>query len=153
MPAKAFLDTNILIYAFSDRDFRQNIALDLLQAGGVVGVETLNEFVNVVTRKLKTPWPEAMLWLETIEGLCPPAIPMTLSVHHRGLQIAQAHGYPLYDSLMLATAMEASCTVFYSEDMHHGHVVEDLAIRNPFISAQSKPVQTPTPKRRRQARH
>ena len=132
MPVKPFFDTNVLIYAFSAADPRRPIALDLLLAGGTVGVQTLNEFVNVATRKLKTPWPEAMLWLETVEKLCPPAIPMTLSVHRRGLRIAEDYGYHLYDSLMLAAALEASCTIFYSEDMHDGQAVESLTIRNPF---------------------
>jgi len=52
MPDKAFFDTNILLYAFSARDSRQNVALDLLLAGGTIGVQTLNEFVNVITGKL-----------------------------------------------------------------------------------------------------
>jgi len=132
MPDKAFFDTNILVYAFSDGDPRQIVALDLLLVGGAVGVQTLNEFVNVVTGKLKTPWPDAMLRLEVIQKLCEPAIPMTLNVHNRGLRIAQARGYHIYDSLMLAAALEASCTVFYSEDMHDGQAIESLTIRNPF---------------------
>jgi predicted nucleic acid-binding protein len=132
MPDKAFFDTNVLVYAFSDRDPRRDIALGLLLAGGTIGVQTLNEFVNVVTGKLKMPWPDAILRLETIQKLCQPAIPMTLSVHRRGLDIAQASGYHIYDSLMLAAALEASCTVFYSEDMHDGQAIENLTIRNPF---------------------
>jgi predicted nucleic acid-binding protein len=132
MPDKAFFDTNILVYAFSDGDPRQIVALDLLLVGGAVGVQTLNEFINVATGKLKTPWPDAMLRLETIQKLCEPAIPLTLKVHRRGLAIAQASGYHIYDSLMLAAALEASCTVFYSEDMHDGQAIESLAIRNPF---------------------
>jgi predicted nucleic acid-binding protein len=106
--------------------------LGLLLAGGTIGVQTLNEFVNVITGKLKMPWPDAMLRLETIQKLCEPAIPMTLGVHRRGLDIAQASGYHIYDSLMLAAALEASCTVFYSEDMHDGQAIENLTIRNPF---------------------
>ncbi len=57
---------------------------------------------------------------------------MTLNVHRRGLRIAQASGYHIYGSLMLAAALEASCTVFYSEDMHHGQTIDTLTIRNPF---------------------
>ncbi len=51
--ARPFFDTNILIYTFSDGDHRQGTALDLLLAGGLVGVQTLNELVNVFTGKLK----------------------------------------------------------------------------------------------------
>jgi len=132
MPDRAFFDTNILVYAFSGGDRRQSAALDLLLAGGTIGVQTLNEFARVVAGKLGTPWRDVILRLQTIQQLCEPAIPLTLAVHQRGLRIAQAHGYHIYDALMLAAALEASCTVFYSEDMHDGHVVGGMTIRNPF---------------------
>ena len=98
----------------------------------LIGVQTLNEFARVVAGKLGTPWRDVILRLQTIQQLCEPAIPLTLAVHQRGLRIAQAHGYHIYDALMLAAALEASCTVFYSEDMHDGHVVGGMTIRNPF---------------------
>lgn len=132
MPDKAFLDTNILVYAFAAGDPRQGTALDLLLAGGVVGVQTLNEFVSVLAGKLKTPWAETLARLETVEQLCTVPVALTLSVHRRGLKIAQAHGFRFYDSLMLAAALEASCSVFYSEDLQDGKLVEGLRIRNPF---------------------
>jgi len=135
MPDKAFFDTNILIYAFSVGDPRRSLALDLLLAGGTVSVQTLNEFVNVVRGKMKVDWLEVLVWLDTVTKLCPPPIPVTLAVHHRGLEIAQACGYHIYDSLMLAAALEASCTVFYSEDMQDGHAIDGLTIRNPFTPA------------------
>lgn len=137
MPDRAFFDTNILVYAFSGGDRRQATALKLLLSGGTVGVQTLNEFVNVATQKLRTPWPEAVLWLQTIQQLCPSAIPVTMSVHHEALRIAQTCGYHIYDALMLAAAREASCTVFYSEDMQHGHTLDGLRIQNPFVQANS----------------
>ncbi len=129
---RAFFDTNILIYAFSDGDPRRNAALDLLLAGGLVGVQTLNEFVNVERNKLKLSWSVTLDRLRVIEQLCPPPIPLTAATHGRGLQIAQGFGYRIYDSLMLAAAVEASCTVFYSEDLHEGQAIGDLTIRNPF---------------------
>jgi len=129
---KAFFDTNILIYAFSDGDSRQSIALDLLLAGGTVGVQALNEFANVVTRKMKIPWTDALMWLDAIRKLCPPPVPLNMEIHHRGLQITQACGYHIYDSLMLAAALESSCTIFYSEDMHDGQIIDTLTIKNPF---------------------
>jgi predicted nucleic acid-binding protein len=133
MPAvRAFLDTNILIYAFSLKDPRTAIAEELLIGGGTIGIQTLNEFISVENGKLKQPWRVVLGWLSIIERLCPPPIAVTAEVHHRGLEIAQSSGYHIYDSLMLAAAHEASCTVFYSEDMHDGHIIGSLTIRNPF---------------------
>jgi predicted nucleic acid-binding protein len=132
MPDKAFLDTNILVYAFSLNDSRKKAAEDLMVRGGTVGIQTLNEFVNVERYKLKVSWAGILDWLRIIDKLCPAPVPLTAATHNRGLQIAQASGYHLCDSLMLAAAIEASCTIFYSEDMHDGQAVEGLTIRNPF---------------------
>ena len=129
---RAFFDTNILIYAFSAGDGRQKTALDLLLAGGTVSVQTLNEFANVVRGKMMVPWREALVWLDTVGKLCDPPIPVTESVHRRGLQIAQITGYHIYDSLMLSAAMEAECRLFYSEDLQDGQITESLTVRNPF---------------------
>jgi predicted nucleic acid-binding protein len=56
MNAKAFLDTNIIIYAFSSNDPRRDKAEALLHAGGIISVQVLNEFVNVshVVRSIAT---------------------------------------------------------------------------------------------------
>jgi predicted nucleic acid-binding protein len=52
---KAFLDTNVLIYAFAKDDPPTNTAETLLATGGgVVGVLTPNWFVAVAVRKLAT---------------------------------------------------------------------------------------------------
>ena len=37
-----------------------------------------------------------------------------------------------WDSLILATAMAANCSVVYSEDMQHGLKIGNLSIINPF---------------------
>ncbi len=58
MSAKAFIDTNILIYAFALDDPRSEKAEALLSAGGTISVQVLNEFVNVSRRKLRRDWNE-----------------------------------------------------------------------------------------------
>jgi predicted nucleic acid-binding protein len=130
---RAFFDTNILVYAFSEDDSRREKARSLLMTGGTVGVQTLNEFVNTQRGKAKLPWPDISIRLRLISELCLPPIALTQRVHMLGLEIAQSTGYHIYDSLMLAAAMEADCTVFYSEDLQDGQTIEGLTIRNPFV--------------------
>jgi predicted nucleic acid-binding protein len=130
---RAFLDTNVLVYAFGADDPRKPIAEQLIVRGGVIAVQTLNEFVNVERGRLKRAWPDVLYRLDVIESCFPPPIPMTHTIHYRALEIAQRYGYHVYDSMMLAAAIEASCTVFYTEDMHDGHSVDGLKIRNPFV--------------------
>ena len=130
---RAFFDTNVLIYAFALNDPRSDAAENLLARGGVVAVQTLNEFVAVAQRKLSMPWKEVLDALDAILVLCPKPVPLTLQVHQKGLQIARQHRYRIYDSLMIAAALQAACHTFFSEDMRHGQVIDTLTIRNPFL--------------------
>src|SRR2546427_13224120 len=63
---KAFFDTNVLIYAFAKDDPRTEAAETLLDKGGAVGVQVLNEFVAVAVGKLAMPWDEVLEALSAI---------------------------------------------------------------------------------------
>ena len=58
MPAKPFFDTNVIVYAFTSDDPRREEADALMQAGGVISVQVLNELVNVRRRKQGRGWAE-----------------------------------------------------------------------------------------------
>ncbi len=132
MPAKAFLDTNILIYAVV-RDERSTQAEKLLAGGGVVSVQVLNEFTSVARRKLKMPWPQVTDALDAIRVLCPEPVAISVETHEAALEIAQKHRYEIYDALVIAAALQAKCAILYSEDLHHGQVIGGrLEVRNPF---------------------
>jgi len=48
-------------------------------------------------------------------------------------KLREKYKYSYWDSLILASALESSCSIIYSEDMQHGQVIEDnLKIINPF---------------------
>lgn len=130
----AFFDTNILIYALEAGDPRSPIAQQLLSQGGIVSVQSLNEFVAVARRKLRSPWPKIAESLTAIQTLCPSPTPITVATHVKGVQIAERYGYRIYDSLLIASALEAGCKVLYSEDLRNGQVIEGLRIENPFPS-------------------
>jgi predicted nucleic acid-binding protein len=51
MPVE-FLDTDVLVYAFTD-DPKGRRAQELLSKGCVISVQILNEFTNVASRKLR----------------------------------------------------------------------------------------------------
>lgn len=136
MSGRVFFDTTILIYAISDiseGDARAEVAANLLSAGGSLNVQVLNEFAAVAKRKLKMSWPEIVEALDAVCALCGPAIPLTIETHEAALRIAARYGYQIYDSLILAAALEAGCTVLYSEDMQDGQKIDSLTIRNPFL--------------------
>jgi predicted nucleic acid-binding protein len=129
---KAFLDTNILVYAFS-RDPRAERARALLDVGGTVGVQCLNEFANVALNKLGMNWNEVDAALEEIRILCDIGAPVELDLHQSGLAIARRYGLNIFDSLVVAACLRSGCETLWSEDLQDGLVVEEaLIVRNPF---------------------
>jgi predicted nucleic acid-binding protein len=132
--SKAFLDTNILIYAVAKDDPRSARAEELLASGGTISVQILNEFVSVARRKLLMPWNEVREALDAFRVLCAPPLPITIETHEAAMDIAEQNGYNIYDSLVIAAALEADCTTLYSEDLRDGQVISgQLTIRNPFL--------------------
>ncbi len=133
MPGKAFLDTNVLIYAVTHSDARAARAEELLLSGGVVSVQVLNEFTAVARRKLQMPWAEVAEAVEAFLVLCPAPVPITLEIHTAARAIAQKLGCNIYDALVLAAALDAGCETLYSEDFQDGQKLEGkLTVRNPF---------------------
>ncbi len=134
MNGKAFFDTKVLVYAIVENDPRKTRARELLAVGGTISVQVLNEFVSVVRRKVKMPWDDVRATLQWILLLCPEAVTVTIKTHEKAVGLAERHGYRIYDSLIVASALEAKCTILYSEDMQDGQVIEkQLTVRNPFM--------------------
>ena len=127
----AFLDSNIVLYAFATDDRRSQTLMDLEFE---ISVQVLNEFVNVSRKKLKREWADIDASLEDICDAAETIHPLTQQSTRAGVFLARRYGLAVYDSMLAASALIAGCTVFYSEDMHHGLIIEDrLTIRNPFV--------------------
>jgi predicted nucleic acid-binding protein len=134
MPGE-FLDTNILIYAFTT-DPRAAVAQALLGRGCLTSVQALNEFTNVARRKLGMTWAELRDALAAIRTVCRAVLPVDVETHADALGIAERHGCTIFDALMIAAALRADCAVLYSEDMQDGMAIgARLRIVNPFRSS------------------
>ena len=127
---KSFYDTNVLLYLLS-ADPKADKAESLLDKGGVISVQVLNEFASVAHRKLKMTWSEIRDILATFQSVCE-VVPVTVEIHELGLNLAERYGLSVYDGFIVAAAVEAKCRVVYSEDMQDGQVLHDVTIRNPF---------------------
>jgi predicted nucleic acid-binding protein len=133
MPAKDFFDTNVLIYAVGKNDPRASRAEALLAGGGIVSIQSLNEFVSVARRKLGMSWKEVKEMLDIICVLCPDPVPISLDIHRGAVAIAERYGYGIYDSLIASAALDAGSKTLYSEDLQDGQTINrQLTIRNPF---------------------
>lgn len=133
MPARPFLDTNVLLYSLADKEPRTEIAEALLASGGMVSVQVLNEFVVTARRKLAMSWDETSEAAGAIRALCPTPLAVSVDTHDDALRLAQRYGFHFYDALVVASALAADCETLYTEDMQDGQVIDDrLTIRNPF---------------------
>ena len=131
-PAAPFLDSNILLYAYSD-DRRSAAAKKITSEPFSISVQVLNEFANVSAKKQKLDWDTIEERLTAIVTLAETILPLTMETHLLGIEIARRYRLQLHDSMIVAAALLADCTTLHSEDMHHGLVIEDhLTILNPF---------------------
>lgn len=129
---KAFFDTNILVYAFANDEAKRERAQRALAGGGVVSVQVLNEFANVLRKKQRQDWPRIEAALGVVAAWLASIRPLTIDTHGAALALARDHGFSFYDALIVAAALEARCDVLYSEHMQHGRVIDRLTIRDPF---------------------
>ena len=131
---RGFLDTNVLVYCFARGDRRLPAARALLDQGaGVISVQSINEFAHEARRKLRMTWGEAREARDMIMLMCEPPRPLTFELHDRALEIADRWELSVYDGLIVSAALLAGCDTLYSEDMHHGLVIDGrLTITNPF---------------------
>jgi len=132
MGKTVFLDTNILIYAFAENDERLDVAERLVNEGAVVSIQILNEVMNTLLRKFGFGWRRIDGTIESILITCPDPLPLTLDTHRSAMRLCERYGFSVYDAMIVASALEAGCTKLYTEDLHHGQVVEGLRIENPF---------------------
>ena len=134
MSDKYFLDSNVCIYAFDIDKRKKEKALDLIIGNqATVSTQVLMETANVAVKKLKFKQSDVQLSIDYITTFCWLHI-IELTTIKRAFQINQKYQYSLYDSLIIASALEANCNILYSEDMQHGHCIDNrLNIVNPFL--------------------
>jgi len=127
----AFFDTNVLVYTVST-DRRKATARLLLGGGGLISVQVVNEFIYVARKKLRHSWPAIVIALAEFRAVFNAILPLTIDTHAQAVTLARDHGVSIYDALIVAAALEAGCSILYSEDMQDGRTFEGLTIRNPF---------------------
>ena len=131
MSADDFFDSNVLLYLVSTEPSKAARAEALVDTGGTVSIQVLAEVANVARRKFQMTFQEIRELLLGIRLACSVHTP-DIRTHELGLDLAERYRFSIYDSMLLASALEAGCRTFYSEDLHHGQRIEGLTIRNPF---------------------
>jgi predicted nucleic acid-binding protein len=59
----------------------------------------------------------------------------SIELFREALGIHARHQISWYDSLIVAAASEAHCSILYTEDLQHGAKIGGVRIENPFLAA------------------
>jgi predicted nucleic acid-binding protein len=129
------IDTNIVIYALSDEPKRER-AREVMLACTFASVQVLNEYAHSARRRFRRNWDEVRGDIALITSMIGEVAPITAASNEAALRIYARYQLSFYDALQLAVALAGGATIFYSEDMQHGLVIDDrLTIINPFLDA------------------
>ena len=142
MACEHFLDTNILVYPFDNRDPRkQSLALAAVKAAraggqGCISHQVVQEFLNVVTRKTSVAVDTAGV-ASHLDGALLPLMKVVPSraLFQAALAVQTRWQFGFCDSLIVAAAQEAGCQRLLTEGLQHGQVIDGLRIENPFLVA------------------
>ena len=127
----AFLDTNVLIYA-QGVGSKGEAARQTIFAGGVISVQVLNEFAAVLRRKFGFEWEVIAGAVADVRVALEPVRSIDVTIHTEAVSIARSHGFSFYDSLIVASALEAGCDRLLTEDLQAGQRIGGLVVVNPF---------------------
>lgn len=136
---RAFVDSNVFVYAFDDRDaLRQSLAQHLLarQAADrtlVLSIQVLVETYDVLTRKRRAAPADALAAVRLLmrhEVVAPNS-----AAALRALELAARHGLSAWDSLIVQAALDSACDTLFSEDLQDGRRFGTLQVVNPFRTA------------------
>ena len=128
------VDTNIFLYLRDiDSPEKQKKANNLIDFLPVVSSQVVSEYLNVSKRLLRLPKEQILdICLDDLEGCSIHSV--TLSTLRLARKLISIYDFQLFDSIIVASALEAGCEILYSEDFQHNQLVENrLRIINPFI--------------------
>jgi len=133
---RAFIDSNIVVYANDNRDSqRQAVALKLVSdhmrsGSGVISIQVLQEYANVALGKLGQPSDVVLRQLHLLEAM--DVVSPTPQTVRRAVEIRQAYGISFRDAGIVAAAEQASCDTILSEDLNAGQYYAGIKVENPF---------------------
>ena len=136
MSGKFFLDTNIFVYSF-DKSSKRDKALDLIKRAhtknGCISYQVIQEFINAALKKFERPVRHHDLQQYLNKVLFPLCeVFPSENLYAEALDISERWKYSFYDSLIIASALDAQCDILYSEDLQHNQKIRNMIVVNPF---------------------
>ena len=134
MKDKIFIDTNILLYAYSTEKNKQEIAQNIINTNNNIYIskQVINETINILIKKFKLNIKDIINVVKELEKEFI-ILDFDIQTQLNALKLKQNYNLQFYDALIVSTALKNSCTILYSEDMQDKLLIEKkLKIINPF---------------------
>ncbi|MDM8566500.1 PIN domain-containing protein [Candidatus Halobeggiatoa sp. HSG11] len=140
---KAFIDSNIWIYAFitTDNDLiKREICISLLENLYqekiiVVSTQVINEVHWNLVSKYELKDEEAKLKIDLGVFRISELSILNKATYDYAFTLRQQYNISFWDSLIVTSALESDCSIIYTEDLQHNQMIENqLKVINPFIS-------------------
>lgn len=141
MRDRIFLDTNIFVYTFYEKGFPKRkrattLLTQLLEEDNcVISYQVVQELINVL-RKQQYDFYSSELFSHYLNKTIFPCCDVFPSkqLYSEAIEISLRWKFSFYDSLIIASALEADCSILYSEDLQHQQKIYSLEIINPFLT-------------------
>jgi len=136
---RCFVDSNIWIYAVTQsgsippnpRHEAAKVLIRTIQP--YISVQVINEVSYNLVKKFKFTESDIQTLVKSFYRtytVCPMMDEVLLL---EASSIRQRYNISFWDSMLVSTAIQSQCSLFYTEDMRHGLIVNDvLTIVNPF---------------------
>jgi predicted nucleic acid-binding protein len=135
MNGRAFIDTNVFIYLYSEDENEKQItaqkAVDKYEC--IISTQVLNEFSNICIKKLLKETEDIELAIDEMIEQCS-VLTLEKEDIKQALNIHKNFGYNYYDCLMIVSALNSNCDYLLTEDLADGQIIENkLTIVNIFL--------------------
>ena len=136
MPAKLFLDTDVLVYAFDWSEPEKRLASQEMvqrEMDWCISWQVVQEFSSLALDRFKKPMlPEDLRDYLDLVLLPNCRVMPTAAIYSQALRIQSQTQYCFYDSLIVAAALVSGAKQLYSENLEPGGLFGNLEIVNPF---------------------
>ena len=139
MTDKAFVDTNILVYAHDlDASAKHDQAAEIVSQlwdsrNGVLSTQVLEEFYVTLTKRVSSPLSRLEArklvqkyshWQVVIND------PLIIA---QASEIEESYNMSFWDALIVSAAYSQNVPTILTEDLTHGQYIEGVLIINPFV--------------------
>lgn len=140
MSDKAFVDTNILVYAHdTSLEIKHERARAIIERvwvshNGVLSTQVLQELRVNLRKKVARPFSD-----EETRGVIEDYLRWEIIVNTprsilEAMEIEARHGISFWDALILQAALSSEAVILYSEDFSNGRAYGPIRVINPLVS-------------------